>query len=63
MTEMAPVLPTTLEKVLLAGDLSGLSEGERLVYYRAVCESLGLNPLTVPSRSLERVRIETATST
>jgi hypothetical protein len=30
------------------GDLSRLSEEERLSYYQAVCESLGLNPLTRP---------------
>jgi hypothetical protein len=32
----------------MCGDLSRLSEEERLNYYRAVCESLGLNPLTRP---------------
>ncbi len=38
----------TLEKVLIQGDLSKLSSEERLSYYRRVCESLGLNPLTKP---------------
>lgn len=37
-----------LEKVLLEGDLSKLSEKECLIYYRKVCESLQLNPLTKP---------------
>jgi len=37
-----------LERVLVSGDLSGLSESQRLEYYRAVCGSLGLNPLTRP---------------
>jgi hypothetical protein len=37
-----------LEKVLLRGDLKELSASERLLYYRAVCDSLGLNPLTRP---------------
>jgi hypothetical protein len=37
-----------LERVLVAGDLSGLSESQRIEYYKAVCESLGLNPLTRP---------------
>ena len=40
--------PETLERVLLGGDLSKLSPAERLGYYRNVCESLGLNPLTKP---------------
>jgi len=37
-----------LERVVMAGDLSRLSPEERLQYYRQVCESLGLNPLTRP---------------
>ena len=43
-----PVNASTLERVLVAGDLSGLSESQRIEYYKAVCESLGLNPLTRP---------------
>ena len=30
------------------GDLAGLKQDERLAYYKAVCESVGLNPLTKP---------------
>lgn len=37
-----------LEKVLIQGDLSQLSEADRIVYYSRVCKSLGLNPLTQP---------------
>ena len=37
-----------IEKVLIQGDLSQLSESERIAYYSRVCESLGLNPLTQP---------------
>jgi hypothetical protein len=37
-----------LETVLIQGDLSVLSVEERVFYYREVCESLGLNPLTKP---------------
>jgi hypothetical protein len=37
-----------LERILLHGDLSKLSPSERVLYYRRVCESLGLNPLTRP---------------
>lgn len=37
-----------MEKVLVAGDLSKLTPEERMSYYMAVCESVGLNPLTRP---------------
>jgi hypothetical protein len=37
-----------LEQVAVGGDLSGLTAAQRLAYYRAVCQSLGLNPLTKP---------------
>lgn len=36
------------ERALIQGDLSGLSEAERIAYYTRVCESVGLNPLTQP---------------
>ena len=42
-----------LEKVVIEGDLSQLSPTERLSYYRSVCESLGLNPLTRPFEYLK----------
>jgi hypothetical protein len=37
-----------MEKVVIGGDLSKLTPAERLFYYRQVCESMGLNPLTKP---------------
>ena len=37
-----------LENVLISGDLSKLSPSDRMEYYQAVCNSLGLNPLTKP---------------
>ncbi len=37
-----------IESTLIRGDLSKLSEAERLSYYNAVCKSLGLNALTQP---------------
>jgi len=37
-----------IERVLLEGDLSRLTETQRLSYYNQVCTSLGLNPLTKP---------------
>lgn len=37
-----------IESVLLSGDLSKLSPQQRVSYYKNVCESIGLNPLTKP---------------
>lgn len=37
-----------VERVILGGDLSKLQPTERMEYYRQVCESLALNPLTQP---------------
>lgn len=38
----------SLERVLIEGDLARLKPDERISYYKAVCESVGLNPLTKP---------------
>jgi len=38
----------TIESVVIGGDLSNLNPAQRVSYYRAVCESVGLNPLTRP---------------
>lgn len=37
-----------MESVLLGGDLSKLTPEQRVSYYKHVCESIGLNPLTKP---------------
>jgi len=37
-----------LERVIAENDLSRLKPVDRMHYYRAVCDSLGLNPLTQP---------------
>ena len=37
-----------IEAVVIGGDLSKLSPGDRVNYYKAVCQSVGLNPLTRP---------------
>lgn len=44
--------PSILEKAAIVGDLSKLQPIERLRYYHAVCQSLGLNPLTKPFQYL-----------
>ena len=43
-----PIAAQTMEKVLIQGDLSKLDADERVRYYKAVCDSIGLNPLTKP---------------
>jgi hypothetical protein len=37
-----------MERVITTGDLSKLTAAESVQYYKAVCESVGLNPLTRP---------------
>ncbi len=37
-----------VERVVIAGDLAKLQPADRVAYYRATCESIGLNPLTRP---------------
>ena len=41
-------MPEALEKVLIGGDLSPLSVEERIDYYKRMCNTLSLNPLTQP---------------
>src|SRR5262245_53546093 len=51
-TELAPTSaapsPEVIAHVLLGGDLSKLTPAQKLAYYKSVCDSLGLNPLTRP---------------
>lgn len=52
-TRAEPMLPepdaaTKLEQVVIEGNLAALTPIQRVAYYRAVCESVGLNPLTKP---------------
>lgn len=44
----AEIAPEIMEKVLIGGDLAALKPEERIAYYKAVCQSLNLNPLTRP---------------
>lgn len=39
---------SAIESALILGDLSKLNVDQRLSYYKSVCESVGLNPLTKP---------------
>jgi hypothetical protein len=43
-----PLDDAALEKVLVEGRLEHLTPKERLLYYKSLCETLGLNPLTRP---------------
>jgi hypothetical protein len=48
-TDIAPANPaTSIERVLIEGDLSQLKAEEKLSYYLKVCSSLSLNPYTKP---------------
>lgn len=38
----------SIANLIMRGDLSGLSEQEKVQYYGNLCKSLGLNPLTKP---------------
>jgi hypothetical protein len=42
-----------LEKVLVSGDLAKMTAPQRLDYYRQVCRSMGLNPLSRPFDYIE----------
>lgn len=50
LAHTTPTLPSpdVVSKVLLGGDLAQLTSQQKISYYRSVCESLGLNPLTKP---------------
>ena len=50
---VAAVGADIVEAVIAKGDLAQLTPGERVRYYLATCESLGLNPLTKPFDYLE----------
>lgn len=48
MSEQSNALALKAEAALVMGDLSKLTTEERMSYYKNVCESVGLNPLTRP---------------
>jgi hypothetical protein len=45
--------PEVMSRVLLGGDLAQLSPAQLVSYYGAVCDSVGLNPLTKPFEFLK----------
>jgi len=48
LREVSQPVSAVIERVLIAGDLAPLTTEQRVEYYKRVCESLGLNPLTKP---------------
>ncbi len=48
MSDERTAMASPLEAAVIGGDLARLTEAQRVAYYKAVCESLGLNPLTRP---------------
>lgn len=48
LARRVPSLPERIETLLMQGDLKDLSVPERLVFYKDLCRSLGLNPRTRP---------------
>lgn len=42
------VSPSSIEELLIEGNLGKLNPEQRVQYYKMVCESVGLNPLTRP---------------
>jgi hypothetical protein len=44
--------PALIERVIIHGDLRQLNPQQKVSYYNAVCESVGLNPLTQPFQYL-----------
>lgn len=45
--------PKAVEQALLIGDISQMTDAQRIAYYVATCRSLGLNALTKPFQALK----------
>lgn len=50
--QVTPVDPELISKLLLKGDLSSMEQSQKVQYYKAFCERLGLDPLTQPFKLL-----------
>jgi hypothetical protein len=48
----AALSPETLERVIIDGDLSGLSASQKIEWYRARCDAAGLDPRSQPFQYL-----------
>lgn len=48
LTKQPTMDPAAIKALIIGGDMKKLTEAEKVQYYRSVCDSLGLNPLTQP---------------
>ena len=48
MTQVQTINKDAIERALMDGDLSTLTQDEKLAHYQSVCQTIGLNPLTKP---------------
>src|SRR5580765_5731693 len=51
-TKQETIDSSLIERVLIHGDLRQLTPAQKVSYYKSVCESVGLNPLTQPFQYL-----------
>lgn len=51
-TSLQKLEPEIISSLVINGDLSKLSQDQKLAYYKLFCERLGLDPLTQPFRLL-----------
>ena len=42
-----------MERLIIEGDLGGLTPEQRVIYYNRVCDSIGVNPVTQPFQYLK----------
>jgi hypothetical protein len=50
---LPPPDPKAVEQAMLIGDISQMTDAQRIAYYVATCRSLHLNPLTKPFQALK----------
>ena len=48
MTQVQTINKDAIERALMDGDLSTLTQVEKLAHYQSVCQPIGLTPLTKP---------------
>jgi hypothetical protein len=53
MDYLPPPDPKAVEQAMLIGDISQMTDAQRIAYYVATCKSLNLNPLTKPFQALK----------
>jgi len=43
-----PIEPKTMLEVMTTGNCAGLSDGQKMAYFKMQCDSVGVNPASVP---------------